>query len=405
MEKVDLPEGWEWKPIRRVVQPKDTWSYKKDSRKSFLYVDISSIDNSSGTIILDDVKSIDGLFAPSRAKKIIRKGDVIFATTRPYLKNIAIVPTFLDNNICSTGFCVLRPIQTEVLTEWLYYIARSDFIVDQVIPNQEKSTYPAVSDDEVLDSEIPIPPLDDQRRIVARIEELTSRVEEARRLRREAVGEVTSLSRRSGKKYFNNENGTRKLSELTKRITKGESPRWQGFSYQDTGPFFVRSENVLWGTIDTSYGNHIPDEFHKQLIRSQLKGGDVLINLVGASIGRTCIVPDSFGEANVNQAVAVITTDETLLDNKYLLHYILSPDGQETLKSGEVQSAQPNISLRDLQKLDIPLPSLDEQKEIVKHLDSLQSKVEQLKKLQYETEEELERFVPALLAKAFKGEL
>ena len=117
------------------------------------------------------------------------------------------------------------------------------------------------------------------------------------------------------------------------------------------------------------------------------------------------LVPEDLGEANVNQAVAVVTTNEGELCNKYLLYYMLSTSGQEALKSGEVQSAQPNISLRDLQKLDIPLPSLDEQHHIVEYLDSLQSKTDELKKLQNETEEELVRFTPALLAKAFKGEL
>lgn len=166
---------WEWKRIRSVVEPKEIWSFNKSPREFIQYVDISSIDNQTGKIILENVKKIRADVAPSRAKNIIRAGDVIFATTRPYLRNIAIVPRSLEGQICSTGFCVLRPIATNVSTKWLYYISRSNLVVEQVIPNQEKSTYPAVSDDEVLDSEIPVPTLKEQQSIINYLDTIESK--------------------------------------------------------------------------------------------------------------------------------------------------------------------------------------------------------------------------------------
>jgi len=167
----------------------------------------------------------------------------------------------------------------------------------------------------------------------------------------------------------------------------------------------VRSENVQWGYIDLSKKMYIPSEFHKKLKRSQLHANDVLINLVGASIGRACIVPENIGEANVNQAVAVISPNKEKLNSKYLLYFLLSNSTQKTLQGGKVETARPNISLANLRDLRIPPISLTEQRRIVEYLEGLQAKVDALKTLQAETAAELDALLPSILDKAFKGEL
>src|SRR2546430_3886699 len=93
--------------------------------------------------------------------------------------------------------------------------------------------------------------------------------------------------------------------ELAEIITKGESPRWQGFGYLSSGVLFVTSENVRNGHFDATIEKFIAPEFHKKLRRSQLRRNDILVNLVGASIGRSCIFPLDC-EANANQAVCVM---------------------------------------------------------------------------------------------------
>src|SRR6266849_2446951 len=107
MDADELPDGWEIKLLRDCVQPKELWSARHQPRRRIRYIELAGIDNERGVIAsFSDIKADE---APSRAKKIVRAGDVIFATTRPNLKNIAIIPPELDNEICSTGFCVLRP--------------------------------------------------------------------------------------------------------------------------------------------------------------------------------------------------------------------------------------------------------------------------------------------------------
>jgi type I restriction enzyme S subunit len=256
--------------------------------------------------------------------------------------------------------------------------------------------------------EIPLPPLDEQRRIVGRIEQLAAKIQEARRLRHQSTEETDILLAGSSKRFFDpkiSDAHAELLESVTLRITKGESPEWQGYTYQDSGPVFIRSENVLWGKLDRSRSVHIPPEFHGKLGRSRLGAGDVLINLVGASIGRACVVPPDIGEANVNQAVAVISPDRGQLDGQYLMHFLISGPTQEVIHGGKVETARPNISLGDLKSLRVPLPLLTEQHRIVAYLDDLQAKVDALKRLQAETAAELDALLPSILDRAFRGGL
>jgi type I restriction enzyme, S subunit len=126
-----LPAGWKILPLRNCVAPKETWNAKKQPREKIRYIELSGIDNERG--IISSFSELSGGNAPSRAKKIVRSGDVICATTRPNLKNIATIPSQLDGEICSTGFCVLRPLDGIITTGWLYAVCRSDIVVSQVV--------------------------------------------------------------------------------------------------------------------------------------------------------------------------------------------------------------------------------------------------------------------------------
>lgn len=88
----------------------------------------------------------------------------------------------------------------------------------------------------------------------------------------------------------------------------------------------------------------------------------MLVNIVGASIGRAAVVPDKIGEANTNQAVAVIRTRRELIEPKFLLEWFLSPFGQRIVAGQQVNTARANISLSDLRGMLIPCPSKAEQK-------------------------------------------
>src|SRR5262249_47023148 len=111
-----LPKGWEKISLDAVCLKRPLVDPRKNPREEFDYVDIAAVSNLKFRI--ETTKRYCGGEAPSRARKPIFAGDVIFATTRPYLRSVARVPEHLNGQICSTGFCVLRP-SHRVTSEWL----------------------------------------------------------------------------------------------------------------------------------------------------------------------------------------------------------------------------------------------------------------------------------------------
>ncbi len=187
-------------------------------------------------------------------------------------------------------------------------------------------------------------------------------------------------------------------------ITKGESPKWQGFEYIEEGIPFIRSENVLWGNVNLLKAVKIPEEFHNKLIRSQLKPFDVLINIVGASIGRCGVVPSTIISANINQAVSLIRVNNALLPS-YLVQLLLSPQLQKNIHAGKVDTARPNISLGDLRQLLIPLPPLAEQRRIVVEVERHLSLCDKMEATIAESLQKAESLRQSILKKAFEGKL
>jgi type I restriction enzyme S subunit len=191
------------------------------------------------------------------------------------------------------------------------------------------------------------------------------------------------------------------LGSLTQLITKGSSPKWQGVNYvgAEEGILFITSENVgnyeLRKLGDLKY---VETRFREIEPRSMLKAGDILINLVGASIGRAALY-DLTTEANINQAVALVRLialcEKPSVD--YLLHYFNSPSAIEFMLGSRVVTAQPNMSLTDVRGFPIPLPPLAEQRRIVARVDELMALCDRLEASLSESEHTRRRLLDALL--------
>src|SRR5947199_8803318 len=128
----------------------------KRPRDRFFYVDVSSVDNQSFTI--RQLTELLGGDAPSRARKVIQECDVLFATVRPTLRRIALVDSTLDNQICSTGFCVLRT-SPKLDAGFLYYWLLTDDVGAHTVKIEKGVSYPAVRDSDVKSIRMPYPPL------------------------------------------------------------------------------------------------------------------------------------------------------------------------------------------------------------------------------------------------------
>lgn len=156
--------GFEWKSLGEVVLPTNNIKWH-ESDLSYRYIDLSSVDKDSNNI--GETLEITSKNAPSRAQKIVKKDDVIFATTRPTQMRSALIPPNLDGQIASTGYCILRANQNEVLPKWIYYNLQIDEFKIYLQDKQSGTAYPAISDGLIKQFQIPIPPLSVQSQIVA----------------------------------------------------------------------------------------------------------------------------------------------------------------------------------------------------------------------------------------------
>lgn len=165
----DIPEDWKWVRLRSIVFNHG----QKTPNQNFMYIEINSIDNTTQKLT-NDINIVTPEKAPSRARKIVCEGDILYATVRPYLHNMCIVEgEFQYEPIASTGFAVMTCIKG-VLNKYLFYSLLSPFF-DKYANDSENSkgiSYPAINDEKLYKALIPLPPLAEQKRIVAKVEEL-----------------------------------------------------------------------------------------------------------------------------------------------------------------------------------------------------------------------------------------
>lgn len=155
-----------------------------------------------------------------------------------------------------------------------------------------------------------------------------------------------------------------KGNRITDKITKGQSPKWQGFEYGDSGMLFVTSENVRDGYLDISEPKFLPIGFNEKIKGSQLQKGDILINIVGASTGRSCLFNGEAEVANINQAVCLFRLQSDL-HSPYFAYYFQDSRTIARLLSSQVETARANLSLSDFRKFKLIFPSNKGEQEVI----------------------------------------
>lgn len=157
-----IPQNWGVEKLIKLTEKTE----QKDMRKEnveFKYIDVSGVNNKSFAITSYSLHK--GKNAPSRARKIVRLNDTIIATVRPTLKHIALIKKEYDNQICSTAFCVLRPINGCLIPAFLYYSIQQDVFINKLAGLQKGASYPAVTDLQIKNQKIGIPQIQEQQHI------------------------------------------------------------------------------------------------------------------------------------------------------------------------------------------------------------------------------------------------
>lgn len=194
-----------------------------------------------------------------------------------------------------------------------------------------------------------------------------------------------------------------RLAELSELVTKGSSPNWQGIKYVDHGVLFVTSENIGCGHLNLENKKYLEKKFNDIQKRSILKKGDLLTNIVGASIGRTALY-DINEEANINQAVCLVRLRNEI-SKEYVLLVMNSPIILDIMHQSKVDVARANLSLKDIADILIPLPSKHEQHEIVRRVEALFKIADDIERSYEKAKAHVDKLTQSILARAFRGEL
>ena len=166
----EIPENWVWCRLGTPIYYADNLNIQKNLSPSELinYVDIEAIDNTAYCIREAKQKRVEEL--SSRARRVLKNGFIIYSTVRPYLKNIAIIEDELPNMIGSTGFTVFKPIQIE--TKYFFYFLLNPDLNAEYEKMMIGFNSPSITNTQFENTLLPIPPLSEQKRIVAKLDEL-----------------------------------------------------------------------------------------------------------------------------------------------------------------------------------------------------------------------------------------
>jgi type I restriction enzyme S subunit len=392
----------------------------------------------------------------------IEQDDLIYNDMWARMGSVAIVPPDLAGSVASSHFPTFRLDETKVIPSYLaWYFRTPSFWNDcenasrgSTGRNQiKRSTFSAIH--------VPLPPLDEQRRIVARIEELAAKVEEACTLRthsRDAaeqlvgsflklafVGALTAAWRSEHK-------GIESTSQLIDRISRiawsghrkarhrspialpapPEVPQtWSvaevgvlqesglildiqdgnhGNEYPRKAEFvsegipFVTAKQIFPEGVDISGAPRLSHEKASRLRIGFAKGGDVLLTH-NASVGDVALAPDDAGDFIVGTSVTYWRLNPVGLNPRYVYYFLKSVHFQDQLAFIMKQTTRNQVSVLKQVNLWMCVPPIDEQAEIVRRIGALEHSLQTLAGLQFDTATELDAMLPAILDKAFKGEL
>ena len=448
----EVPENWVWvrlgavnKYISKSVNP-----ISEPDKIFELYSVPSMVDNYPEIIAGSDIGS---------SKQSVCKKDVLLCKINPRINRVWKVSQFTDNElIASSEWIVIR--NNHIDANYLMYCFQSKYFREFMLSNvsgvggslmraQPKyvQTYP-----------IPLPPFSEQQRIVERIEELFAKLDEAKErlqevadsfaVRKAAIlhkaftGELTkkheiedSIVIRD-KLFAERENMVQdkvlkrvKIKPLIRDEYKLQlAKNWvqcklgevafvtklAGFEYtkyihlEDTGEIpVVRAQNVRKGYLDTTNLLYISKSVSDALSRSALKEKSVLITFIGAGIGDACVF-DENQQYHLAPNVAKVepsNKSEEKLNVYFLLYYLLSSFGQYEIFKNMKATAQPSLSMETIREIIIPLPSIEEQHEIVRLIDDLLARERAAQQAAEQALASIDLMKKSILARAFRGEL
>ena len=347
-----------------------------------------------------------GALIKTKTQQVCRAGEFLVAEIDAKVGGFGIVPETLDGAIVSSHYFLFVIDESKLERRFLDYFIRISAFRDQV-EAQGTTNYAAIRPAHVLGYELPLPPLSEQRRIVAWIEELAAQINEARGFRQQGdEGTDALLANHVGQVFSKLEERYKpcEFRSFSPHVTSG--PRNWAKRYESSGFRFYRAQDIgPQGKILNDSKVYITRPQGEQGSSAMLQHGDLMIVITGATVGRASVYLEDLEPGFVSQHVAICRLPQSEVHPAFALWGLRGPAGQAQLFGRHYGQGKPGLNLNNIRSLSLPFPSLFVQRGVVAELDALEAKVDELKRLQAETTTELDMLLPAILDRAFKGEL
>ena len=290
-------------------------------------------------------------------------------------------------------------------TDYLYYFLQGKYAL---LNTKKKGTGTPHLDQQILfQQKLIVPSLEEQERIVARIEELFSELDNGVETLQKTKQQLMVYRQAVLKDAFSGNWQCHKAEGLCDFITKGTTPQKNDQLKEGKIPF-IKVYNLTFDTsldfnIDPTY---VSEEIHKGfLARSIVYPGDVLLNIVGPPMGKVSIVPNTYKEWNINQAIARFRCKDGLY-NKFLAYFLgFAPTVEKMKSQSKATAGQFNLTLEICRNIEIPLPAIEKQKEIVASIESRLSVCDNIEKTVDTALQQAEAMRQSILKQAFEGRL
>lgn len=340
---------------------------------------------------------------------LIRAGDIIYNKLFAWKGTFGVVSPELDSMFVSDKFPTYELDRSRVDVDFLRWYFRYPPLWDEA---RNMSTGSAaiskltLNPPKFLHLTIPLPSLAEQRRIVTRLETLAAKIAKAYFLRQQASEESERIlfsgcetSLLQAERAYPSE-AIEKLVVPERGISYGIV---QTGTHVEDGIPTLRAGDLRWFECNTRDIKRVSPDIERTYKRTRLQGSELLLRIRGG-VGALAVCPPELTGANVSREIAVIPLVEQI-DSRYAMYLLAAPSSQRRMAGHVKGTSYVGINLRDVRSLPLPIPPLPIQHRIVMHLDTLQIKAHALKRLQNQTATELDAMLPAILDRAFKGEL
>lgn len=355
-----------------------------------------------------------------KAKYKLEKGDLLFARTGATVGKSFLLKEEPPESVYASYLIRVRTAHSE-LTSNLSHFFNSAQYWQQIIEFSSGIGQPNVNGTKLKGLDIPLPPLAEQKVIADKLDKLLAKVDSIK-ARLDAVPDTLKRFRQSvlaaavsGKlteewRALNKVTGKWLIESADKvclKVQSGSTPRNNPFDQGGTIPF-LKVYNIVNQAIDFDYKpQFITTEVHQEKLKRSIGlPGDVLMNIVGPPLGKVAILTGQYPEWNLNQAITLFRVNPEQLLNKYL-YFVLCEGAlvRDVVHDTKGIVGQVNISLSQCRQAKIPIPSLEEQAEIVRRVEKLFAYADKVEAEVNAAQQRVNKLTQSILAKAFRGEL